>query len=164
MKMKIYPRGTQAKARGAATVEFALVLGFFYIPALLIIFDFGRVFFAAMSVTSAAHGMALYEANSYWASTDGTWPTIPDPVDLAENLEPNLKTTVSGLSATHSPMYKCSTDKDQGYQTSIPTCNSPATLYEAVNVTVSGEFKTLIDYSFIPHITDLKSSAWIRVK
>ena len=160
MKIKIYPRETQVKARGAATVEFALVLAFFYIPALLIIFDYGRVFFAAMSVTSAAHALALYGANGYWAN-NGTLPAITTTQALA--VEPNLGTTVGGLVVTPRLMYKCSTATTD-YQTSIPTCTSPATRYDAVNVTVSGEFTTLIDYSFIPHIIPLSSDAWIRMQ
>lgn len=163
MKMKIYSRDTQVKALGAATVEFALVLAFFYIPALLIIFDYGRVFFTAMSVTSAAHALALYGANGYWAN-DGTLPAITTTQALA--VEPNLATTISGLSVAASLMCKCSTLTlpPPDYQSCPLTCNPPTTLHEAVNVKISGEFKTLIDYSFIPHITDLKSSAWIRVK
>ncbi len=161
MRMKIYPRDTKGKARGAATVEFALVLAFFYIPALLIIFDYGRVFFAAMSVTSAAHALALYGANGYWAN-NGTLPAITTIQALA--VEPNLATTVTGLGVMPSLMCKCSIPTTAEYQSCPLTCDSPATLYEAVKVKVSGEFKTLIDYSFIPHITDLKSSAWIRVK
>ena len=166
MNMEIYARGTQAKARGVATVEFALVLAFFYIPALLIIFDYGRVFFAAMSVTSAAHALALNGANGYWASTDGTLPKMTDPeaLDLALKVEPNLSTTVMADSLNvlaPSIWYKCTASDIYQSGTPPPACTTPLL---AVYVKINAVFETVVNYSFIPHRIPLRSDAWIRVK
>ncbi|NCA89170.1 MAG: hypothetical protein EOM92_09705 [Gammaproteobacteria bacterium] len=149
-----------AKHRGGAAVEFVVVLAFFLIPLLVIAFDYGRVFYAAMSVTSATNALAMYVTKYHMADDADTEITdSQDKTNQALNyvlaVSPNLDSIVSNLEVL--------VDED----TEVADCplgtayqDEPA---KCIRVQVSGVFTTVLDYAFVTHEIPLVRDAIIRV-
>lgn len=146
--------------RGGAAVEFAVVLAFLLIPLLVIAFDFGRVFHAAMGVTSATNALAMYVTKYHMADdTDTEITDSQDKTNQALNyvlaVSPNLDSIVSDLQVLvdeDTEVADC--PAGAGYQDEAAKC---------IRVQVSGMFTTVLNYAFIAHEIPLVRQAIIRV-
>ncbi len=147
-------------ARGGAIVEFALIASFLLL-LLMITFDFGRIFYTSIGITSAANGLALY---SYKNSTNGAIPTELATDAKAQALARTLSPDIPGLSAT-TALRSCRCLPAINYtacQNALPTCAKELRI--AIKVTVSADFNTVVSYPGIPNQTTIERTATIRVQ
>jgi Flp pilus assembly protein TadG len=136
---------------GSAIIELALVT-----PLLLVLvlgaFDFGRVFYVAMSTTSAAHAGAQYGAQSTASTSDSA-----GMVQAAVNSAPGMD-----IAATAAQVCRCATEEAVvACSTTTPSC-LPLRIYASVTTTKS--FTTVVDYPGIPHSVTISRTAEIRAQ
>jgi len=146
--------------RGGAIVEFALIASFLLL-LLMTTFDYGRIFFTSIGVTSAANGLALY---AYKNSSSGAIPdklkTDGEAQELARTLSPDLP----DLSATKA-VRSCTCPPATNYtacQNPLPTCAKGWRI--AIEVNASAQFNTVANYPGIPNQTTIGRTATIRVQ
>lgn len=158
--MKTRGRYSAYRQAGGAAVEFAFVLALFLLPLLIVALDYGRVFYAAMSITSATNALALYVTKYHMADDTDTGLTDSlDKTHLALDyvlvVAPNLDSILSDLEVlVDEDVEVTDCPAGTGYQGAAAKC---------IRVELSGMFTTLLDYSFIPHEIPLRREAIIRV-
>lgn len=153
--MTIFSHHQSQSERGGAIVEFALIASFLLL-LLMVTFDYGRIFFTSIGVTSAANGLALY---AYKNSTNGAIPA-----ELATALARTLSPDLPDLTA-ETVLRKCKCLPDEDYtpcQSALPNCNKELRI--TIAVTVSADFKTVAKYPGIPNQTPIRRTATIRVQ
>ena len=134
-------------------VEMALV-----VPLLFLLFlgvlDFARVYYTAMAMTHAAR-----EGAQYGAQNDTTSSDIPGMKQAA--LDTARDVDVSGVTADARQYCEC----NDGTTVDCITGTCPEGVQQVyVEVTVDKTFATLFPYPGIPHTTDLKRQATMRVQ
>lgn len=134
--------------RGQSAVELALIL-----PALalllVVVADFGRVFYESIEVAHAARAGVQYGAQNYVTARD--YSGMEDAA-----LEDG--SNISGLNATASYFCECS---GATVSCSPPGCAEPDIF---VKVTTSATFKTLLDYPGIGNTIPLSTTAIMQVQ
>ncbi len=141
-------------------MEFALIASFLLL-LLMVTFDYGRIFFTSIGVTSAANGLALY---AYKNSENGAIPaellTDAKAQALARTLSPDLPdllATKAVRSCTCPPATNYTTCQDP-----LPTCAKGWRI--AIEVNASAQFNTVAKYPGIPNQTTIERTATIRVQ
>lgn len=133
---------------GQSAIEMALVL-----PAvvllLVVVADFGRVFYASIAIADAARAGVQYGAQNYAKAAD-----YPNIVQAALN----DGTNVVGLSATASDFCMCS---GQLVSCGATQCSGQQLF---VKVTASVKFTPIIKYPGLPSIIPLSSTAIMEVQ
>lgn len=158
--MRIFNPHQCQDERGGAIVEFALIASFLLL-LLMVTFDYGRIFFTSIGVTSAANGLALYAKKN---SENGLIP--PKLLDdnqrqtLARTLSPDLPDLLA-----IAPVRSCRCLPAANYttcQTTLPTCAKELRI--TIKVTARADFSTVANYAGIPHQTTIERTATIRVQ
>lgn len=158
--MRIFSPHTCQSERGGAIVEFALIASFL-ILLLMVTFDYGRIFFTSMGITSAANGLALYASKN---SVNGAIPLELTTDAKAQALARTLSPDVPSLSATQA-VRSCRCPPTANYTAcpnTLPTCANGLRI--AIDVNASAEFETVVDYPGIPNKTTIARKAIIRVQ
>lgn len=134
--------------RGQSAVEMALAL-----PVLLLILlaiaDFGRIFYQAVEIASAARAGVQYGAQTYVTAIDYTG---------MQQAATNDASAVSGMTAAASDFCMCN---GSVVACSPPACAEPQLF---VQVTTSSTFHTLLNYPGIPSSVPLSSTAVMEVQ
>lgn len=157
--MRIFSHHQCQDERGGAIVEFALIASFLLL-LLMVTFDYGRIFFTSIGVTSAANGLALY---AYQNSISGAIPAELATDAKAQALARTLSPDVPGLSATKA-VRLCKCPKDDEYEACQNPLQSCADLRIRMTVTASADFNTVVNYPGIPNQTTIPRTATIRVQ
>jgi Flp pilus assembly protein TadG len=158
--MRIFSPHQYKDEHGGAIVEFALIASFL-ILLLMVTFDYGRIFFTSIGVTSAANSLALY---TYKNSINGAIPAELATDLKAQALARKLSPDLPDLSATKA-VRSCRCLPATTY-TACPNA-LPTTCDElriAIKVTVSADFNTVVNYPGIPNQTTIERTATIRVQ
>lgn len=148
--LAIVKGGLRTFARAQSAVEFAIVA-----PVLILILlataDFGRVFFVAIALNSAARAGTQYGIQSPANAADTT-----GMIQAAENDASNI----SGVTATASEYCECPDG-------STPACNASPSCGDMrvyVQVNTSGSFQTLLNYPGIPSSISLNGKSVMRAE
>ena len=136
---------------GNATVEFALLLPLMLLLVLGAV-DFARLFYAAITVASAAWAGVQYGAQDTIKAKDNAGMQTAASNDAAD---------ITGVTATAQSYCECSNGTRVDCITGTCSGARPP-LY--VQVTVQKTFTTLVDYLGIPHNTALSRTAIMRVQ
>ncbi|MGB4335386.1 MAG: TadE/TadG family type IV pilus assembly protein [Chromatiaceae bacterium] len=158
--MRIFSPHQYKDEHGGAIVEFALIASFL-ILLLMVTFDYGRIFFTSMGITSAANGLALYANKN---SVNGAIPVELTTDVKAQALAQTLSPDVTGLSAKKA-VRTCRCPPATNYtacQDPLPTCANGWRI--AIEVTAAAEFRTVVNYPGIPNKTIIERKAIIRVQ
>jgi Flp pilus assembly protein TadG len=139
---------------GTSAVEFALVA-----PILILIFmgtvEFGRYAYYAILASHAARAAASWGAQNTTTAKSGTGMQAVASADAGGLV--NWTTTPGHVSAN----YLCSVSG--GALQSCPTTINPATTVYYVQVSVTGQFNTLVRYPGIPSPVTVTGSSTMRV-
>jgi hypothetical protein len=150
----IMPFHPSAERRGAATVEFAVLLPFL-VALFLFATDFARVFYVSITLENAIHNGALFGGQvfdnqnqqwignqQYWQGPNGRLVSLPRVASELDgtNLNPVLADSNIGVSS--------GTDAD----------GNPVNL-----VTVNYTFNTILPYPGIPSPLTITRTAQIRI-
>ena len=156
--MRIFSPHQCQNERGGAIVEFALIASFLLL-LLMVTFDYGRIFFTSIGVTSAANGLALF---AYQKSVAGAIPIPIDSPDKAKAIAHELSPDVNfaGLLAEVNRSCRC---PPATTYTECPT-SPPATCRIIMEITTSGNFRTVAKFPGIPNETTINRKAVIRVQ
>jgi Flp pilus assembly protein TadG len=158
--MRIFGHHQCQDERGGAIVEFALIASFLLL-LLMVTFDYGRIFFTSIGVTSAANGLALYAKKN---SENGLIPPKLADDEKAQTLARTLSPDLPDISATKA-VRSCKCPPATNYtacQNPLPTCAKGWRI--AIEVNASAEFKTVANYPGIPNKTTIARKAIIRVQ
>jgi Flp pilus assembly protein TadG len=137
---------------GNATVEFALLLPLMLLLVLGAV-DFARLFYAAITVASAARAGVQYGAQDTIKAKDTTGMQTAASNDAAD---------ITGVTATAQAYCECADGTRVDCITG--TCSGGTKPPAYVQVTVQKTFTTLVDYPGIPHNTALSRTAIMRVQ
>ena len=140
--------------RGSSLIELAVLLPVLSF-LLLGVIDFGRAYYLSIEVANAAHAGALYG--------------IGNTGDLSgmQTAATNDAVNVPGMTAVATNGCECS-DFSASYtlaqcvSITPPTCTSPVTLVNYVQVTTSATYTTMFPWPGIPSSFALNGSAKIR--
>jgi Flp pilus assembly protein TadG len=134
--------------RGSAILELALITPLLVL-LLLCAFDFGRVFFTAMSVSGAAHAGASFGSQSLVRTLDAVGMRV-----AAELHAPDL-----GITASASRVCRCGA----ATVSCSATCGTPPMKIYAT-VTATRTFTTAVDYPGIPGTIAISRTAQMRAQ
>jgi len=141
---------------GQALVELALVFPIF-ILLLIGAAEFGRLAYAAIEVTNAAHAAALYGAYSHITASDTAGMQLIATTDASA---PN----VTSMTVTPTQFCSCSTGGTIVCSTALISCPSPARIIESVQVNTIASVDTLFHFPGIPKTVTLTGQAIMRVE
>ena len=144
-------RKNRKSDNGNATVEFALLLPLMLLLVLGVV-DFARLFYAAITVASAARAGVQYGAQDTIKAKDTAGMQTAASNDAAD---------ITGVTATAQSYCECSDGTRVDCLTGTCGGASPPVY---VQVTVQKTFTTLVDYPGIPHNTALSRTAIMRVQ
>lgn len=136
---------------GSATVEFALLLPMMLLLVLGVV-DFARLFYAAITVASAARAGVQYGAQD---------TTTARNTAQMQTAALNDATDITGVTATAEFYCECSNGTRVDCVSGTCSGASPPVY---VSVTVAKTFTTLVDYPGIPHNTVLLRTARMRAR
>lgn len=138
---------------GVATLEMVVAAPFLLLMFLLIA-DFGRVFYTAITLAHAARAGAAYGAQSNEKSVDSAG-MVQAAHDEAQNIPPITVTAEHFCECPGGTPADCTTDSCGTY--------GPPQLY--VRVTASLTFRTIVlSFLFIPSTVPLSQTAVVRVQ
>ena len=141
-----------ASARGQSIVELAVVLPF-VVVMLIVIGDYARAGFLAISLTDAARAGAQYGAQSHTYAVNST---------AIEQAACNSMLNVScspGTNATTTSFCQCA-----GSTSTVSCTNRACNLQNFVQVTTSATFTTLVSYPGLPHTLNLTATSTMQVQ
>ena len=146
-------KGIRKPNAGSAVVELAMVLSLLVLMALGTT-DFARVFYAGITVRSAARAGVAYGSQDSATATNYTAMRNAATADAAD---------VTGLTATATHYCQC-TDGTTVNCTS-GTCSPGAVAPQMyVSVTAAKTFTTIINYPQVPHTVAMNHTAIMRVQ
>jgi Flp pilus assembly protein TadG len=145
--------GQRERRRGQSVVEMAIIVPLLFVLFLGIL-DFARVFYNAMTITHAAREGAQYGAQNDITSKD--FDGMKQAALATANDIPG-----SGITADAQQFCKCSSGDTVDCITGVCPEGVPQVF---VQVTVEKVFTTLFPYPGVPHTTDLRRQATIRVQ
>ena len=151
----------QQTSRGQSAVELALVAPVLF-TLLLMVGDYGRVFFQAIAVADAARAGAQYGAQNFSTSIDSNGIAHAATDDARQ---------VSGLTVTSSTFCTC-TGSAAIVTCSSTACTAPATEKTFVQVNTSATFTTSFSWGItvggqhvgLPTTTPLAASSVLEVQ
>lgn len=157
-------RAWRRDRRGAAAVEFAILLPFLVLLAIGV-YEYGAYAEMRGQLSAAARSGAQYaldKADPAAGLTSGTNPVLARAATLAVALSPTRATTTGTAS------YECRC----GYAATdtIVNCITPPSacvlrpVANYVKVTVSGTYPTLLQYPFLPQTLPMTVTATLRRK
>ncbi len=136
--------------RGNSLVELALLLPFL-LMLLVGVVDFGRAYYLELEVASAAHAGALYGTQN---------PTDTANMQTAATLDAS---EVPGITATATYGCECSDGTSASAScTATPSCTSPATVVNYVEVDTSAPYTPWLTYPGVSLPSTLTGSARMR--
>ena len=136
--------------RGNSLVELALLLPFLLL-LLVGVVDFGRAYYLLLEVASAAHAGALYGTQN---------PTDTANMQAAATLD---APDVPGITATATYGCECSDGTAASAScTATPSCTSPATVVNYVQVDTSAAYTPWLTYPGVSLPSSLTGSARMR--
>ncbi|GAM58312.1 hypothetical protein JCM19231_3162 [Vibrio ishigakensis] len=141
---------------GFAAVETVIVT-----PILILLFviivDFGRVMYYSISTASAARNAAAMGSRGATYATDTTLLT-----NLAQE-DDFITDADSPISVTANSVCVCASPDNSNYDCALKSsCSDGFEMY--VDVTVTRQFSTIIDYPTIPSPLTLSETATLRVE
>lgn len=137
---------------GVAAVEMALVLPFLLFIVLLVS-DFGRIFYTAITLTNAARAGAAYGAQSPARSVDSAG-IRQAATQEAQDIGLIGVSTAPSCSCPGGALVNCISGNCGAY--GIPRLS--------VTVTATTTFTTMVNYPLLPHTVPLSRTASIRVQ
>lgn len=146
------------KQQGMATIETAIVLPLLVL-FLLIVLDFGRVMYTAITTTNAARAGAGYGAQHVGTIIDKAGiktAALQDATDL-----PADASNAESVAISSQRICRCAEDSSNVSCETLP-CSGDIEQY--VEVTASRTFTTLVPYPGIPEEIEIIRSATMRVK
>jgi Flp pilus assembly protein TadG len=136
-------------ARGQGLVEFAIAAPVL-ILLLLIVVDFGRVFYVSITLNNAARAGTQYGIQS---------PANAADINGMQRAATSDISNLSGVVATASEYCQCPNGTSQGCNAS-PSCVDKRVYVE---VDTAGTFNTLLNYPGVPSTIALKAKSVMRL-
>ncbi|ACJ27251.1 TadE-like protein [Shewanella piezotolerans WP3] len=149
---------SHTKQRGVAAIEAVITLPFL-ILVMLLVMDFGRVMYVSITTTSAARAAAGYAAQSTNLVVDTSGIQASAQQEANDLLINNANEQAVDVSSKR--ICKC-----PGSITEV-SCTSnlcAAELQIFIEVTASRDFRTVVEYPFIPNDIPISRTAIIRAQ
>lgn len=132
---------------GTSMIEFAIILPFLVL-LLIGTIEIGRFVYFGIVAAHAAEVGAVYGAQSFTNAGNST------------GIQAAVTADAPNVSVSASPMPVC---YQSGTKVTCPTGTPPAGTIEYIQVTVTGTFKSLLNYPGIPNNVPITASTMMRI-